>query len=183
MQHCGSTGRMTDDSPSKLTLVKCACLAVCISVWGIIFTAGCSTTVKVPNPTREALFNSPIPEATLQAYRSGAPILEPREAITAARVSLLSTRLRSTQTPQVKSVERMQLAAARKRVAPPDGYSYEDRPGDTQVWFVVFEGEWQVVPPMRDASPRPLANGCVYVILNASDGGRGEVGGVKCPSE
>ena len=172
---------MKPDSPLKRSW-RSTCAAVCILVWGAVLVASCSTVTYQPEQASAALFNSPIPEATLQAYRFGGPIQDARTAIIAAHVSLLSTRLRYAQVPQVKSVEQMRLTDARKRVEQPGGYSHEDRPGDTSVWLVMFEGEWQVVPPGHDLTPQPLTHGCVFVMLNASDGGRGEVGGVQCTS-
>ena len=100
----------------------------------------------------------------------------------AAQVGLRQPRLRYAQLPQVKSVKQLRLIEARQRVAQPGSYPYEDRPDDTEVWLVVFEGAWQIIPPdpKHTVTPSPPVHGCTYVMLQATDGGRLEVGGIEC---
>jgi hypothetical protein len=135
--------------------------------------------------TQTVTLPTSIPEATLPAYRPGSPVGNQQVAVSAARVSLQQSRLRYIHTPKVVSVEQLKLEDARKRVAQPGVIVSEDRLGDTMVWLVIFEGEWQIVPPDpgHTATPAPSTHGCVYVIMNASDGGRTEVSGVACASK
>jgi hypothetical protein len=123
-----------------------------------------------------------IPEATVPTYRDGSPIANQQIAISAAQTNLQRSRLRYTTMPQVVSVEQLKLEDAHKRVAQPGVNISEDRPGNTMVWLVIFEGEWQIVPPDpgHTATPALSTHGCMYVIMNAGDGGRAEVGGIPC---
>lgn len=61
----------------------------------------------------------------------------------------------------------------------------EDRSGDTPVWLAIFEGDWLVVPPdpAHTITPGPAFHGCTYVLLQASDSGRTEIGGIPCGDE
>jgi len=158
-------------------------------LWIIVSAAvsltGCSIPAKEDRATQTVTIATLIPEATLPAYRPGAPIANPQEVVNIARVSLEQSRLRYVNTPKVVSVEQLKLQDARKRVAQPGVIVSEDRPGDTIVWLVIFEGEWQIIPPDpgHAATPAPPVHGCTYVIMNASDGGQAEVGGVACAAK
>ena len=148
----------------------------------ISFVIGCSSS-GVLNEARESTsYLTPLSTQTLEAFRSDSPIKNKTEAVIAARVTLRYTRLRSSADPQVVSVEELALAEARRRVARAGVFVNEDRPADTPVWLIVFEGEWQVFPPdpSHTITPAPPSHGCVYVMLNANDPGRSEVGSMEC---
>jgi len=156
-----------------------------IIVSAAVSLAGCSIPAKEGMATQTVTVATSIPEATLPAYRHGSPIANQQVAMSAARLSLEQSRLRYINTPKVVFVEQLKLEDAHKRVAQPGVIVSEDRPGDTMVWLVIFEGEWQIVPPDpgHTATPAPSTHGCMYVMMNASDGGRAEVGGVACASK
>lgn len=153
-----------------------------IIVSAAVSIAGCSIPAKEGTATQTVTVAPSIPETTLPAYRPGSLIASPQEAVNVARVSMEQSRLRYVNTPKVVSTEQLKLEDAHKRVAQPGVIISEDRPSDTIVWLVIFEGEWQIVPPDpgHAATPVPPVHGCAYVIMNASDGGRVEVGGVAC---
>lgn len=148
----------------------------------VVCLGGCSIAVKVDPTTQPLPVATPVSEMTPPAYRPGSPIVGQQAAISAARVSLEQSRLRYINAPKVVSVEQIKLEDAHKRVAQLGLSISEDRPGDTMVWLVIFEGEWQIIPPdpRHTATPAPPIHGCAYVIMNASDGERAEVGGIEC---
>ena len=158
-------------------------------VWVIlsmtIVSTACSSSVTGAQATEDTTYLTPIPETTLAAYRPGSPIESKLQAVIAARASLGTTRLRYAETPEVAWAEEMKLEDAHKRVAQPGVSTYEDRPGDTKVWLVVFEGEWLVIPPapLHTVTPPPPSHGCAYVILDVTDSGHSEIGTMECPSE
>lgn len=84
--------------------------------------------------------------------------------------------------PRVASVQELALAEAQRRVAQAGVSSYDDRPSDTLVWLVIFQGEWQVFPPdpLHTITPPPASVGCVYVLMDAKDPGRSQVGSIEC---
>jgi hypothetical protein len=133
--------------------------------------------------SEDKAYLTPIPEATLAAYRAGSPIRSKLQAVIAARISVRATRLRYTEPLKVVMAEELKLEDAHKRVAQPGVYTYEDRPSDTAVWLVILEGDWQVLPPdpLHTVTPLPPSHGCAYVMLDANDSGRTEIGGVECP--
>ncbi|MCL5994870.1 MAG: hypothetical protein M1546_02300 [Chloroflexi bacterium] len=149
----------------------------------VMMLIGCASVTQPIQGTPDTTFLTPIPQATLDAYRSGAPIEGKLHAVIAARVNLGHKRLSSAGEPTVISVEALSLSDAQKRVRRPGEIAYEDRPPYTQVWFVLFEGEWQVNPPdpQHTYTPQPPRHGCVFVIIEASGGVRSEVGGIDCP--
>jgi hypothetical protein len=147
-----------------------------------VLVIGCSS-FQAPGGTREDMtYLTPVSTQTLEHFRFDSPIKNKMEAVIAARVTLSGTRLRANANPQIVSVEELALAEARRRVARPGVSVNEDRPADTPVWLIVFEGEWQVFPPdpSHTITPPPPSHGCVYVLLDANDPGRGEVGAIEC---
>ena len=145
---------------------------------------GCSTPAEQSAVTEDPSYLTPIPQETLQAYEFDTPVRNKMDAVIAARLSLSTTRLNFTETPKVISVEEMKLSDARRRAAQPGINTYEDRPGDTMVWLVIFEGEWSISgPPTDPANPatmEPPSHGCVFVIVDANDSSRSDVGTIFC---
>ncbi len=147
-----------------------------------VLVIGCSA-FNVPSGTSEdTTYLTPVSTQTLAAFRSDSPIENKMEAAIAARSTLSGTRLRFTLDPRIVSVEELALAVARRRVARAGVSINEDRPANTPVWLIVFEGEWQVFPPdpSHTITPASPSHGCVYVLLDANDPGRSEVGPIEC---
>jgi hypothetical protein len=82
--------------------------------------------------------------------------------------------------PKVVFTEEMTLAEAKNLIPkdPSEVYSYEDRPDDTKVWLVIFEGSWQIHPP--DSDLLPLESGCIYAIIDANQIGRNQGRTASC---
>ena len=148
-----------------------------------VYLAGCGSSVEMGQATEDRTYLTAVPEATLMAFRSDSPIRNKLQAVIAARVNLESTRLRFSEPPQVVSVDALSLEEAHQRVAQPRITTYEDRPGDTPVWLVIFEGDWQVFPPdpFHTVTPPPPVHGCTYVIIDQNDGARTEICEISCP--
>jgi hypothetical protein len=126
---------------------------------------------------------TPIPEATLAAYQSESPIENKLQAVIAAQRVLQTTRLDYQEEPVVVSVDEMRLEKAHQSVQQlqPGDYFYEDRPDDTKVWLVMFEGMWRIIPPDPEHTytPEPFSYGCIYVIIDRDN--RSEMGTIACP--
>ena len=160
-------------------------------IYGTLLTAlvtaimlGCSNQQQQVTPTEDTVYLTPIPQETLMAYKETMPITSKLHAVIAAQAILGTTRMHYTAPPQVVLVEETNLGDAHKRVKQHGTYTYEDRPGNTKVWFVVFEGDWQIIPPdpMHTITPPPPSHGCAYVIIEANEYGRAQIGGINCPS-
>jgi len=125
---------------------------------------------------------TPIPESTLQAYRGGTPITTKLQAVIAARVLLSTSRMEDIQPPQVIYVQRMTLAGALKKAEKPGVETFEDIPMQTPVWFVIFQGDWQLHPPLPGitATPLPPFHGCQYVWISENNNGYAATGGIDC---
>ena len=143
--------------------------------------AGYAVATGLGLPTDDTTYLTRVPEETLFAYRVEPPISDKLEAVVAARLSLQTSRLRFARAPTVLSVESLKLEDAHKRVEQPGIAHYEDRPGDTNVWLVIFKGEAQVFPPDPEHTytPPPPQHGCFYVMSDAN-GSRTQMGGMGC---
>jgi len=146
---------------------------------GISLT-GCTTLIERSADTE--LAPTATPEITLPHYLSGQPITNQQEAISAALDNLKKSRLHYQSVPKVVSAEKKKAKDARKQFKEEGITVCERRSDDTMVWVVLFEGEWQIIPPnpSHTETPPPFTQGCVYVIMDASDGGEAEVGGIDC---
>ena len=149
-------------------------IVYCITILtAAILMVGCSTFAKQGTATEDAAYLTQIPRETLQAYQFGSPIEDKMEAVIIAWLSLDTTRLSYTETPKVISAEAVRFEDARSWVAQPGIFhmigNTEDIPGDTKVWLVLFEGDWQISGPPADPehpiTPEPGLHGCVYVII------------------
>ncbi|HLO16143.1 MAG TPA: hypothetical protein VK206_15020 [Anaerolineales bacterium] len=118
--------------------------------------------------TNDNTYLTPIPESTWSAYRGNMPINSKLDAVIAARAQLATTRLQFTKgEPKPILAEKMTLSESKERVPkdPSEVYSYEDRPENTKVWLIVFEGQWQILPPGSN-DLLPLEAGCIYVTID-----------------
>ncbi len=135
-----------------------------------IFLVDCSTSTIVEDDT----YLTPIPESTLMAYYSKRPINSKLDAVLEAHSIMNGTRLIFTQgAPKVSSAEKMTLVEAQaiKNLS-------DERSGDIPVWFVIFEGSWQIISP--DGDMLPLESGCIYIVFDANEYGRSHLGAGSC---
>ena len=125
---------------------------------------------------------TPIPESTLKAYKGGTPITNKLQAVVAARVLLSTSRMEEIQPSEVIYVQRMTLAEALKKAERPGVETFEDISLQTPVWFVIFQGDWQLHPPLPGitATPLPPFHGCQYVWVAENNNGYAATGGIDC---
>ena len=158
---------------------------VFLSVLSLVTLLGCSAVTGSSSVIEDTTYLTPIPQETLQAYKLGTPIRDKLQAVIAARIQLNNPpHFKSSGVPKVVSVDETILDEAHKRVAQSGSYSGENSAGNTKVWLVIFEGDWQATPPdpSHTMTPPPPFHGCSYVIVNA-DGKSGiEIGGIDCKS-
>jgi hypothetical protein len=149
----------------------------------ITISLGCSGTFIQEDKT----YLTPIPQETLRAYRFGSPIINKLQAVIAARIEINSPpHFKCVSTPITVSAEEMSLQKSHTLVAQPGSQTYDERPGDTRVWLVVFECDLQVFPPSpgtRTPMLPPPFHACSYVIIQAEDAMGSEVGGIECPCQ
>ena len=160
--------------------------SVGLIVTALILIMGCSPFSGQGAATEDTAYLTPIPKETLQAYQFDTPVRSKMDAVIAARLSLDTTRLSYTDEPKVVLAEEMSFEDARRRVAQPgflNVINTEEIPGDTQVWLVLFEGNWQMTGPAPEEpiTPEPPTHGCVYIIiLDPNDLMRTQFGTTKC---
>jgi hypothetical protein len=142
----------------------------------------CSESSAKITATEDTAFLTPVPQETLLAYRYDTPITNKLQAVISARANLLSTRLHYDTPPGIVSVEKLNLESALKKLERPGVYDYDDRPGDTVVWLVIFEGEWQIIPPdpLHTYTPSAPSHRCVFALVDALDAGRSRIGTIDC---
>ena len=145
----------------------------------VIFLVNCSNSAT---STEANSYLTPIPESTWTAYREIRPINNRFDAVLEATQEIHYSRLTFTQgAPLVVFTEEMTLAEAKKLIPedPSEVYSSEDRPDETKVWLVIFEAQWQILPPMSN-DLLPLETGCIYAILDANIVGYSRIRATSC---
>ena len=152
------------------------CICICL-----ILLASC-TEIPFRLLRENQSYRTPIPESTLKAYREGTPITNKLQAVIAARILLSTSRMENIQTPQVIYVQRMTLAEAIKKAEKPGVETFEDIPLQTPVWFIIFQGDWQLHPPLPGitATPLPPFHGCQYVWITENNNGYAATGDIDC---
>ena len=152
--------------------LKIILLLALIVLIGIIFAFSSTLNSTIEDNT----YLTPIPYETISAYIEEYPIDNKLEAvIIAQRYFLTGSRKEFTQGfPKVKSVERMKLSDAMKLLRDTDA-----RPKNTEVWLVVFEGQWQILPPMSK-DLMPLETGCIYIVFDTNRPGHGRLSARDC---
>ena len=145
-----------------------------------LFLWGCSTP-NTNNLTDAQNYLTPIPKATINAYRENMPITNKLEAAIAAQNFLETTRLDFKEYPKVIFVERTTLDEAYQKIhsQKPEDYDTENRQGKTKVWLVIVEGNFRIIPPLSEPTPTPYSHGCAYVIIDQN--GANEMGTIACP--
>jgi hypothetical protein len=142
---------------------------------GLYALSGCSTM-------GDTAYLTPVPEATISAYREDVPIESKLQAVIAAQVFLKTTRLDFEEAPKVISVDEVSLDEALYEVRDFRSCAecFEDRAGETKVWLVMLGGEWRIIPPDpgHTNTPEPREPGCAFVIIDPN--GRHEMGTFSC---
>jgi hypothetical protein len=132
--------------------------------------SGCTLGQKLNTTTDETLYLTPIPEATIFAYDVDAPVTSRLQAVIAARQSLMSTRLRFSEPPEVFFAGEVTSTEAMQWVEQTGESQGIEIPTDARVWLVVLEGSSEIIPPM--GTPTGMHSiGCIYVIIAGSGHG------------
>jgi hypothetical protein len=149
-----------------------------VAVILLIAQGGCNAVFQTGEDTS---YLTPIPEETLWAYENGETIDSKLEAVILALRDLYTTRIHFAGPPRAIFVEKTSYGDAMQRVEK----SAEQNLVDKQVWLVVFQGEYQIVPPGENPTPKANAEGCAFAIVSAAGGqfpSLGRIGTVSCES-
>jgi hypothetical protein len=153
-------------------------LALMVLFSSILLVNCLSSIARIEDNT----YLTPIPASTWAAYHEKRPISNRFDAVLEATQEIHYSRMTFTQgAPTVVFTEEMTLAEAKKLIPkdPSEIYSSEDRPDDTKVWLVIFEAQWQILPPMSN-DLLPLETGCIYAILDANEYGHSHIRATSC---
>jgi hypothetical protein len=149
-----------------------------------ILMAACSP--MIPQPTEDTSYLTPIPDATRKAFNYEGQVTNKLEAAIAAMNRSMGGHFGFTQLPTVVSVEKLSVAEADKRLSEP-GSPHNYTGSSQEVWFVVLEGEIQIIPPPPPpgvtATPWSPFHGCNYVLFGTDNPGGFEMGGYPCPTK
>jgi hypothetical protein len=166
--------------------------AVFLIVSSIILLAACSTFIPQPLtaaslPTEDTTYLTPIPEATIDAFKEDQPVKTRLEAALYAIKYSNVGHFVFNSLPKVVSVEKLSIADAKKRVARPGYSGYDSTNWGDEVWLVVLEGEIQIYPPPppgdKQATLPPPFHGCNFFMFDVNPSGGGELGSIACPTQ
>ncbi len=150
-----------------------------VGLISVLLLAILSTALFLDRHSSAIAYRTPIPMATVVAFQPGNPINSPTQAIIAAQFYLGTTRLRAVGDILPYQAELVRYSEAITRTSRPGEIvdPYAVRHAD--VWLVLLEGEWTIKPPVPDSTPGAPQPGCVYTLLDSSDGEGGQAGGIR----
>jgi hypothetical protein len=146
----------------------------------------CSTVI--PQAFEDKTYLTPIPEATLAAFKYDGLITNKLQAAIVALKSSMGGHFGFNNRPTVISVEKISLTEA-LRLTKQENYSYNFRNWGSEVWFVVLEGDIQIIPPpppggFRKATLPPPFHGCNYEMFDVNYPiGLSATGGFPCATQ
>lgn len=153
----------------------------------VIFSMSCSAIPTENKPTEDTSYLTPIPDATRKAFKNDSPVTNKLEAAIVALSRSNAAHFGFTQTPTVISVEKINIDEAVKRITA-TGSTETGNGWSSEVWFVVLEGEIQVIPPPPPpgvtATPWQPFHGCNFEMFPTNyPAGYFEIGGYPCPTK
>ena len=156
--------------------------AVFLIAFITILMVACSTII--PQPTEDTTYLTPIPVATVLAFKSDGKINNKLQAAIIALGRSMEGHFGFIELPTVISVDKLTITEAHKRIAS----VYDDKGWSTDVWFVVLEGEIQIIPPPPPggliATLPPPFHGCNYELFGTNyPEGQFVLGGIPCPAK
>jgi hypothetical protein len=150
----------------------------------LLFTFGISACSIQPQPEDVDDLN-PFTQETMAAFHTtlSAPgdfVIETRQqAVSAAQLTMGTTRLDYEGYPNVIRVEKTILGEARGKIR---RQGMDGKPDNTIVWLVQFEGKGRIIPPMNVSTPIPFGRVCSFVIQEPDSIG-GWAGTMDCLEE
>ncbi|MBN2549932.1 MAG: hypothetical protein JXB15_12285 [Anaerolineales bacterium] len=135
--------------------------SILILIFFSIVLASCQrTTIYSPTSFDEWL-QTPIAESTLFAYKGNTIVTNKKQAVIAARASLLTSRVHPINNPRVVSVD---FISYKDAIIHMQATESEQRAINENVWLVNFKGDFNFSPPY----PTPTGEnffGNVFVLL------------------
>lgn len=131
-----------------------------------IFISACLLVGCADSPAADTTFLTPVPEATLWAYRPGERIENQQQAAIEATQAVMSdAHFRCVNTPVIASVELMSLLEAYIEIEHPEEISQPaSPPADTPVWLVKLACDILVTSPTGETLAAPTQR-CMYAVL------------------
>jgi len=144
-------------SISKITLGLLILLLVGSSCRGIF------------DSTEDKTYLTPVPEATLRAFRFDQPIETKLEAVITSQRQIETTHINLLEPPQVIFVKWMDYREVIERLEESETESQSNTISpEAAVWFVVFKGKMSITQPLgKTTEPGNL---CAFAIINPESG-------------
>jgi hypothetical protein len=163
-------------SPNQLRMIRIRAVFLIALITALM--VACSYVI--PRPTEDTTYLTLMPKATVFAYRYSGPIVTKMQAAMFALQNSMGGNFGFTELPKVISVEKINLIEAHKRIDSARTTPFVDTGLGDELWFVILEGEIQVVPPGGTLPPPHY--GC-YDIMFAINPAGVNIGGIACPLE
>lgn len=149
--------------------------------WSCFIPLLCLLGVSGCSQQMDPSLQTPITRETLDAFRNPPLIQNQQQAALAALRKLGESRLEYNQPPKVISVAKMSNRAAMKHLATSgmEDFTVVDR----EVWLVVFEGEFRIVPFGPGTTPGAFGHRCVWVVIGVENDQGGRVKSAPCENK
>jgi hypothetical protein len=184
MRNPDTLSHFPDDAIALFILTIAAILTNCsLSPTAALIPEETTTPISMAGIDEDPTYLTPIPESTLAAFDWEVPIENKLQAAIAGLANLGTSRLHYVETPRVVLVDKLKPEEAHQRTAQHGVLNTDSIPEDRRVWLVVFEGDYQIIPPdpVDTFTPRPPIHGCSFVIMDPNDSSWSEIGTMDCP--
>ena len=145
----------------------------------IIICLTCTSCLAITDSTEDKTYLTPVPEATLYAFRYDHPIETKLQAVIAGQRGIGTTHINWLESPQVVFVKRTFYKEVIERLEESESETYHDPISpEISVWFVVFKGKLSITQPTgKTTEPGNL---CAFVIINPENGEGYRYGSRNC---
>jgi len=145
----------------------------------VIICSICASCRTIVDSTEDKTYLTPVPEATLHAFRFDQPIETKLQAVIASQRSIETTHINWLEPPQVIFVKSMHYKEVIERLeeAETESHSVTVSP-EAVVWFVVFKGKMSITEPLGKTTEPGVS--CAFAILNPENGDGYRYGSRNC---
>lgn len=129
----------------------------------------CTSCEPIIDSTEDKTYLTPVPVATLYAFRYDHPIETKLQAVIAGQRGIGTTHINWLESPQVILAKRMDYKEVSERLEESETETFDPSLSpDASVWFVVFKGKMSITQPLGKTTEPGIS--CAFAIINPENG-------------